>query len=102
MSILLLLQISGLIAIMISSWLIVSLLSMLVPVWLGRQVFALFLSSSPRIYELYTSATGVYLCLLLIKLTTVTTRWNSQGWAHISQRIREWGYIVSWSLSVAS
>ena len=57
---------------------------------------AVFLSPNPRIYELYTSATGIYLCLLAIKLSTLTTGWIQQGWAQLSQKVREWTIIVSY------
>ena len=53
-------QIVGLLALMLMSWLVASLVLMLVPVWLGRQTFSLWLSDTPRIYELYTAALGLY------------------------------------------
>ena len=56
---------------------------------------AVFLTPNPRIYELYTSATGIYLCLLAIKLSTLTTGWIQQGWAQLSQKVKEWAIIVS-------
>ncbi len=80
---------------MVLSGLLASLMTMVVPVWLGRQVFAFFLSANPRVYELYTSATGIYLCLLIIKLSTLTTGWIQQGWAQLSKKVKEWAYIVS-------
>jgi hypothetical protein len=53
-------QITGLLAIMLMSWLVASLILMLVPVWMGRQTFSIWLSDTPKIYELYTAALGLY------------------------------------------
>jgi len=61
-------QIVGLLALMLMSWLVASLVLMLVPVWLGRQTFSLWLSDTPRIYELYTAALGLYTWLVNMKL----------------------------------
>lgn len=52
-------QIAGLLILMVISWLVASLIFMLVPVWLGRQAFQLWLADSPKIYELYTAALGL-------------------------------------------
>ena len=88
-------QIAGLLTFMVLSWLVVSLLAMLVPVWLGRQVFSLCITDlSSQIYELYTSAVGVYLCLLIVKATVLVTHWLKQGWTQLSQKMKEWAYIV--------
>ena len=55
--------------------------------------------STGGIYELYTSAIGVYLCLLIIRATTLATGWIQQGWAQMSEKMKEWAYIVSLSVS---
>ena len=51
-------RIALLMVLMVGSWLAVSLLMMLVPVSVGRLVFSLFLTDNPRVYELYTAASG--------------------------------------------
>ena len=88
-------QITGLIVFMLLSWLFVSLIFMLVPVFLGRQIFALWFDENPRVYELYTSAMGLYTCLLLIRGATLFAGWLQQGWLQLSQKLREWAKIVS-------
>ena len=88
-------QIFGLIVLMLLSWLLVSLIFMLVPVFLGRQIFALWFDENPRVYELYTSAMGLYTCLLLIRGATLFAGWVQQGWLQLSQKLREWAAIVS-------
>jgi len=54
-----LIKIAGLLVLMVISWLVASLILMLVPVWLGRQAFQMWLSDNPKIYELYTAALGL-------------------------------------------
>jgi len=83
----------GLIVLMLLSWLLVSLIFMLVPVFLGRQIFALWFDENPRVYELYTSAMGLYTCLLLIRGATLFAGWVQQGWLQLSQKLREWAAI---------
>ena len=51
-------RIAVLMTMMVTSWLLASLLMMVVPVSLGRLVFSLFLTDNSRVYELYTAATG--------------------------------------------
>jgi len=85
--------ITGLIVFMLLSWLFVSLIFMLVPVFLGRQIFALWFDENPRVYELYTSAMGLYTCLLLIRGATLFAGWLQQGWLQLSQKLREWAKI---------
>ena len=89
------LRITGLLVLMLLSWLVSSLVLMLLPVWLGRQAFSFWFPGNSGVYELYTSATGLYTCLLLIRGTTLFTGWIQQGWAQVSHKLREWTAIVS-------
>lgn len=91
-------RITGLLVLMLLSWLISSLVLMLLPVWLGRQAFSFWFPGNSGVYELYTSATGLYTCLLLIRGTTLFTGWIQQGWAQVSHKLREWTAIVSFNL----
>ena len=79
---------------MLTSWLLASLVSMLVPVWMGRQIFKFCLSDNSRIYELYTFALGIYVCLLAIRFCTVVTGWIQQGLEQLSRRALEWAHLV--------
>merc|ERR1711953_782781 len=94
------LLICGLIVLMLASWLMASLLFMLIPVWIGRQIFALWFDENPRVYELYTAAMGLYTCLLMIRGATLVIGWVQQGWAQLSQKLREWA-VVGAKASVA-
>ena len=89
------LRITGLLVLMLLSWLVSSLVLMLLPVWIGRQAFSFWFPGNSGVYELYTSATGLYTCLLLIRGTTLFTGWIQQGWAQVSHKLREWTAIVS-------
>uniref|UniRef100_A0A0K2V986 RING-type E3 ubiquitin transferase n=1 Tax=Lepeophtheirus salmonis TaxID=72036 RepID=A0A0K2V986_LEPSM len=86
-------KIMGLFVLMLLSWLIVSLIGMLVPVWFGRKLFGIWLRDNRRFYELYTLALGLFVCLSLIKGITLFVGWISQGWKQLSITIREWGLI---------
>ena len=91
-------QICGLLILMLMSWLFVSLISMLVPVWLGRQIFSLWFEENPRVYELYTASMGLYACLLSIRGATLVAGWIQQGWTQLSAKMREWAVVVSFLL----
>jgi len=88
-------RIAGLLALMVVSWLVLSLGAMLVPVWLGRQVFGLWVAEGHRVYELYTSATGLYLCLLLARGGLLLASWLRQGWAALGARLRQWAQLAA-------
>ena len=62
-------QITGLLVLMLLSWLLSSLFLMLFPVWFGRKAFALCFSSEAKVYELYTSG-----------IVTTTRSFNSICW----------------------
>ena len=79
---------------MLLSWMVISLILMLVPVAIGRQLISFCFDDNSRVYELYTSAIGLYACLLAIRATTMVTGWIQQGWAQLSNKMREWAVVV--------
>merc|ERR1719341_1248604 len=87
-------RIAGLLGLMVVSWLCISLAAMLVPVWLGRHLFALWVAEGHRVYELYTSATGLYLCLVIAKGGLMLASWIRQGWTALGHRLREWAKLA--------
>ena len=91
-------RITGLMVVMVVSWLAVSLVMMVVPVCLGRLIFSVCLSDSHRVYELYTAATGLYLCLVLARATVMLVTWIKQGWTALTTRLREWALITGKAL----
>merc|ERR1719422_2543932 len=82
---------------MVVSWLLVSLVMMVVPVCLGRVVFSLFLTDNHRVYELYTAATGLYLCLVLARATIMLASWIGQGWTALGARLKEWALVAMYT-----
>ena len=91
-------RITGLMVVMVASWLGVSLVMMVVPVCLGRLIFSVCLSDNHRVYELYTAATGLYLCLVLARATVMLVTWIKQGWTALTTRLREWALITGKAL----
>merc|ERR1719370_2040193 len=63
---------------------------MVVPVFLGRCVFSLWVAEGHRVYELYSAATGLYLCLVLAKGGIMLATWLRQGWTALGHRFKEW------------
>ncbi|XP_066159139.1 E3 ubiquitin-protein ligase MARCHF6 isoform X1 [Euwallacea fornicatus] len=85
-----------------------SVVAVIVPVWLGRRVMALWLVGAPppgpqisastdktevKVHELYTSACGLYLCWLATRGVTLVLSWLPQGRAAMMERLRHWGYL---------
>jgi len=88
-------RIAGLLALMVVSWLIISLFTIVVPVWIGRQIFSCWVEDGHKIYELYTSATGFYVCLLIARGVAMFAGWLRQGWTALGARMKEWAIIAS-------
>jgi len=87
-------RIVGLLALMVISWLIISLFTIVVPVWIGRQIFSCWVEEGHKIYELYTSATGFYVCLLMARGIAMFAGWLRQGWTALGTRMKEWAIIA--------
>lgn len=93
-----------LISICISS-VILSLIALTVPVWLGRSVMSLWLVGAPppapqisttdaqtevKVHELYTAACGLYLCWLAARAVSLVLGWLPQGRAAMMERLKQW------------
>jgi len=87
-------RMTGLMFLMIMSWLLLSLSMMMLPVMMGRLVFTLWVADGHRVYELYTAATGLYLCLVLAKGSIMFVTWLQQGWTALGHRLREWTKVA--------
>jgi len=86
-------RITGLLALMIVSWLFISLFTMVVPVWIGRQIFCMWMEEGHKVYELYTSATGFYVCLLIARGVAMFAGWLRQGWTAFGNKMYEWAIM---------
>lgn len=87
-------RIAGLVTLMIGSWLFISLFTIVVPVWIGRQMFNIWVEEGQKVYELYTSATGFYICLLMIRGIAMFAGWLRQGWTALGHKMKEWALIA--------
>lgn len=87
-------RVATLMATMVLSWLAVSLVLMVVPVCMGRLLFSLWVTPGHRVYELYTAASGLYLCLVTAKATIMLATWIRQGWVALGHRLRDWVVVA--------
>lgn len=82
-----------LIVLMCVSLLITSILTIIVPVSLGR--FILFkLTGNMRLHELYTVIGGLYSIWLTIRLTTITCNWVQMGLVNLFNKFKQRIFIV--------
>jgi len=88
------LRIVGLLVMMLASWLLISLIIIVVPIWVGRQIFGLWVEEGHKVYELYTSAAGFYVCLLFIRGLSFCTNIVRQGWSTFGARVKEYAGIA--------
>ncbi|KAK7475538.1 hypothetical protein BaRGS_00033227 [Batillaria attramentaria] len=77
-----------------------SLLSLTVPVFIGRKLMSVWMGDS-RIHELYTAACGLYICWLILRISTVLYNWIPQGGTVIAHKLKEWALLALKSLFVA-
>ncbi|XP_013100467.1 E3 ubiquitin-protein ligase MARCHF6 [Stomoxys calcitrans] len=93
----------GLIICMCISLVIASLVTLTVPVWIGRQVMSLWsvgsittqvavqnAEATPRPHELYTAALGTYLCWMLTRGIAIAVTLLPQGRAAVMDKIKQW------------
>ena len=69
-------------------------LVVVVSVFIGRQLMSVWMGDS-RIHELYTAACGLYICWLVLRISTVLYNWIPQGGAVIANKLKEWAMLVS-------
>lgn len=97
------LRLCGLLLFMCISLVIASLITLTVPVWIGRQVMSLWSVGSiatqvvvqgaevtPRPHELYTAALGTYLCWMLTRGIAIAVTLLPQGRAAVIDKLKQW------------
>ncbi|XP_053953116.1 E3 ubiquitin-protein ligase MARCHF6 [Anastrepha ludens] len=98
------LRLCGLLFFMCISLVIASVIILTVPVWIGRQVMALWSVGghftnqvvaqtpevSPRPHELYTAALGTYLCWITSRGVAIAVNLLPQGRAAVVDKIKHW------------
>ncbi|CAA9997117.1 unnamed protein product [Nesidiocoris tenuis] len=77
------------------SLVIVSLIALTVPVYLGRKVMVHYpqLTGGP-VHELYTAACGTYICWVTARMVTVVLSWLPQGRRAITDVLSNWAVIL--------
>ncbi|GFR79088.1 E3 ubiquitin-protein ligase MARCH6 [Elysia marginata] len=93
-------RISALILLMCVTFFLASTISLVLPVFIGRQLMWLWVGDT-KIHELYTAGCGLYICWLCLRVSTVVAGWYLQGWAIIKARLQLWGLLVVKSLVMA-
>ncbi|XP_067642851.1 E3 ubiquitin-protein ligase MARCHF6 [Eurosta solidaginis] len=99
------LRLCGLLFFMCISLVIASVITLTVPVWIGRQVMALWSVGghftsyqvvaqapevSPRPHELYTAALGTYLCWIISRGVAIAVNLLPQGRAAVMDKMKHW------------
>ncbi|XP_037929743.1 E3 ubiquitin-protein ligase MARCHF6-like [Teleopsis dalmanni] len=98
----------GLLFAMCVSLVIASVITLTVPVWIGRQVMALWSVGgyfathvppnpevSPRPHELYTAAVGTYLCWITSRGVAIAVNLLPQGRAAVINKVKHWLLVGS-------
>lgn len=57
---------------------------------------------SAMVHELYTAASGLYICWLSIRAGTVLLSWMPEGPNIILLKVREWTLMVTWMSLLSS
>ena len=65
-----------------------------VPVCAGRWLMSFWMGSA-LVHELYTAASGLYICWLAIRAATVMLSWMPQGPNIILLKVHEWTLMVT-------
>ncbi len=64
-----------------------------VPVMVGRRLIGLWMGNV-KVHELNTAACGLYVGLLMTRVTTLLCSWLPRGWTAIMLKIKEWVTIT--------
>ncbi|CAG2108547.1 unnamed protein product [Medioppia subpectinata] len=64
-----------------------------VPVIVGRRLIGLWMGSV-KVHELNTAACGLYVGLVMTRVTTLLCSWIPRGWSAIMNKIKEWVTIT--------
>ncbi|XP_059140902.1 E3 ubiquitin-protein ligase MARCHF6-like [Physella acuta] len=93
-------RIIALVFLMCLTFFFASTISLVLPVFLGRQLMWLWVGDT-KIHELYTAGCGLYICWLCLRVSTVIAGWYLQGWTIIKAKLKLWGLLMIKSLMMA-
>uniref|UniRef100_A0A671WTR3 E3 ubiquitin-protein ligase MARCHF6 n=1 Tax=Sparus aurata TaxID=8175 RepID=A0A671WTR3_SPAAU len=94
------LKIILLVVFMCVTLLLASLICLTLPVCAGRWLMSFWMGSA-MVHELYTAASGLYVCWLSIRAATVMLSWMPQGRSIIMLKVQEWTLMILKTLVVA-
>uniref|UniRef100_A0A3B3C6M4 E3 ubiquitin-protein ligase MARCHF6 n=1 Tax=Oryzias melastigma TaxID=30732 RepID=A0A3B3C6M4_ORYME len=94
------LKIVLLVVFMCVTLLLASLICLTLPVFVGRWLMSLWMGSAV-VHELYTAASGLYVCWLSIRAATVLLSWMPQGRTVIMLKVHEWTLMIVKTVVVA-
>ncbi|XP_068423101.1 E3 ubiquitin-protein ligase MARCHF6-like isoform X2 [Clinocottus analis] len=94
------LKIILLVSFMCVTLLLASLLCLTLPVCAGRWLMSFWMGSAV-VHELYTAASGLYICWLFIRGATVMLSWMPQGRTIIMIKVHEWTLMILKTIVVA-
>uniref|UniRef100_A0AAQ5ZCZ9 E3 ubiquitin-protein ligase MARCHF6 n=1 Tax=Amphiprion ocellaris TaxID=80972 RepID=A0AAQ5ZCZ9_AMPOC len=94
------LKIVLLIVFMCVTLLLASLICLTLPVCVGRWLMSFWMGSA-MVHELYTAASGLYVCWLSIRAATVLLSWMPQGRTVIMLKVHEWALMILKTVVVA-
>uniref|UniRef100_A0AAX7T3H1 E3 ubiquitin-protein ligase MARCHF6 n=1 Tax=Astatotilapia calliptera TaxID=8154 RepID=A0AAX7T3H1_ASTCA len=80
--------------------LLASLICLTLPVFVGRWLMSFWMGSA-MVHELYTAASGLYVCWLSIRAATVLLSWMPQGRTVIMLKVHEWTLMILKTVVVA-
>ncbi|XP_023333010.1 E3 ubiquitin-protein ligase MARCH6 [Eurytemora carolleeae] len=83
-------RISALLSLMVLSWLVISLFTIVVPVWIGRQVGVDKTAKDKKRNKLSVHMKEF---LLISRAVALFTGWLRQGWTAFGQKMKEWAII---------
>ncbi|KAM7378800.1 hypothetical protein PAMP_004398 [Pampus punctatissimus] len=86
------LKIILLVVFMCVTLLVASLICLTLPVCVGRWLMSFWMGSA-MVHELYTAASGLYMCWLSIRAATVLLSWMPQGRMVIMVKAQEWTFM---------
>ncbi|XP_022603787.1 E3 ubiquitin-protein ligase MARCH6-like [Seriola dumerili] len=94
------LKIVLLVVFMCVTLLLASLICLTLPVCVGRWLMSFWMGSA-MVHELYTAASGLYVCWLSIRAATVLLSWMPQGRTVILLKVHEWTLMILKTIVVA-
>lgn len=94
------LKIVLLVAFMCVTLLLASLTCLTLPVFVGRWLMSFWMGGA-MVHELYTAASGLYVCWLAVRGATVLLAWMPQGPSIIMLKVHEWTLMILKTLVVA-